>query len=102
MFKHLHGAAAPLLLLFSTPLAAQQAAPIAAPDMMRHIQVLASDRYQGRAPASEGERLTTSYISEQLGARGFEPAGEGGTWLQPVALTDRTSRSQEVSWTVGG
>jgi hypothetical protein len=102
MFKPLLRAAAPVLLLASVPLAAQQPAPIAAGDMLRHIQVLASDRFEGRAPASAGERLTTDYIVEQLRARGLEPAGEGGTWLQPVGLADRTTRSQEVSWTAGG
>jgi hypothetical protein len=64
--------------------------------------MLASDRFEGRAPASEGERLTTNYIAEQLSARGLEPAGEGGTWLQPVGLVDRTTRSQEVAWTANG
>ena len=102
MFKPLLRAAAPLLLLAPVPLGAQQPAPITAADMLRHIQVLASDEYQGRAPASEGERLTTTYISEQLRSRGLEPAGEGGTWLQPVGLVERTTRSQEVSWTVNG
>ena len=102
MFKPLLRAAAPALLLTPVPLAAQQPAPIAAADMLRHIQVLASDRFEGRAPASAGERLTIDYIVEQLRARGLEPAGEGGTWLQPVGLVDRTTRTQEISWTVGG
>ncbi|HST35321.1 MAG TPA: aldolase/citrate lyase family protein, partial [Allosphingosinicella sp.] len=30
---------------------------------------------QGRAPGTEGERLTINYIAEQLAARGAEPAG---------------------------
>jgi hypothetical protein len=102
MFKPLLRAAASIPLLVAFPLAAQQPAPIAAADMLRHIQVLASDQYQGRAPAGEGERLTMSYISEQLRARGLEPAGEGGTWFQPVALVDRATRSQEASWTANG
>ena len=59
MFKPLLRAAAPALLLGSFPLAAQQLPPIAAADMLRHIEVLASDRFEGRAPASAGERLTT-------------------------------------------
>jgi hypothetical protein len=102
MFTPLLRAAAPLLLLAPLPLAAQPPAPIAAADMLRHIQILASDRFQGRAPASEGERLTISYISEQLRARGLEPAGEGGSWFQPVALVDRATRSQDASWTANG
>ena len=102
MFKPLLRAAASLLLFAPIPLAAQQPAPITAADMLRHIQVLASDRFQGRAPASEGEQLTTSYIVEQMRARGLEPAGENGSWFQPVALVERSMRSHEVSWTAGG
>ena len=75
MFKPLLRAAASFLLLSAIPLAAQSPAPITAADMLRHIQVLASDAYQGRAPATEGERLATSYVVEQLRARGLEPAG---------------------------
>ena len=102
MFKPLLRIAAPFLLAASFPLAAQSPAPIAAADMMRHIQVLASDQYQGRAPGTEGERLATSYIVAQLSARGLEPAGENGSWFQPVALVDRATRSEDVAWTAGG
>ena len=102
MFKPLRRAAFSLLFLAASPLAAQPSQPIAAADMMRHIQVLASDAYQGRAPATEGERLTTAYIVDQLRARGLEPAGEGGSWFQPVPLVDRTTQSQEAVWTAGG
>ena len=56
MFKPLLRAAAPVFLLASVPLAAQQPQPIAAADMFRHIQVLASDRFEGRAPATAGEQ----------------------------------------------
>ena len=102
MFKPLLRAAGSFLLLAPVPLAAQQPAPIAAADMLRHIQVLASDAYEGRAPASEGERLTTAYLVEQLRARGLEPAGESGSWFQPVGLVERMTTSQEASWTAGG
>ena len=102
MFKPLLCIAAPFLLLAPIPLAAQPAPPISAADMMRHIQVLASDQYQGRAPGTEGERLATSYIVEQLRARGLEPAGENGSWFQPVPLVDRATRSEDLSWTAGG
>lgn len=103
MFESLLRAAAPLLLLSAAPLAAQQsAAPIAPADLMRHIQVLASDEYQGRAPGTEGERLTINYIAGQLRERGLEPAGEGGGWFQPVRLVERTPGTSQVRWTVNG
>ena len=51
--------------------------------------MLASDDFEGRAPGTEGERRTIAYIVEQFRARGLEPAGENGTWLQPVGLVER-------------
>jgi Zn-dependent M28 family amino/carboxypeptidase len=103
MFKGLIRALALLLFLASAPLAAQPApAPIAPADLLRHIQVLASDGYQGRAPGTEGERLTTAYIVEQFRARGLEPAGENGTWFQSLHLAQRSPAGGELRWTAGG
>ena len=65
--------------------------------MMRHIERLASDEFQGRAPGTEGERLTINYIAEQLRARGAEPAGEGGSWFQPVRLVERRPGASQVA-----
>lgn len=103
MFKPLLSAVASAALLFSAPLAAQQPAPPIAPaDLLSHIQRLASDEFQGRAPGTEGERLTINYIAEQLAARGIEPAGENGTWFQPVRLVERRPQSSEARWTLNG
>src|SRR5436190_488546 len=99
MFKALFRAAAPFTFLIATPLAAQ---PIAPGDMLRHIQALASDEFQGRAPGSAGERLTTDYIVRQLQQRGLEPAGENGTWFQPVRLIETLPGRSDVRWTVSG
>jgi peptidase M28-like protein len=97
MFKPL----VPLFLLLSAPLAAQPA-PIAPADLRRHIEILASDAFQGRAPGSEGERLTTSYIVAQFQQRGLEPAGENGGWLQPLPIVETVPGPSEVRWTAGG
>ena len=103
MFKPLLRGAAPLLLaLAATTALAQSEPPITAADMMRHIDRLASDEFQGRAPGTEGERLAINYIAEQLAARGAEPAGEGGTWFQPVRLVERRPGSTNISWTARG
>jgi hypothetical protein len=103
MFQSVLRAAAPALLLFAAPLAAQPGpAPITAADMLRHISVLASDDFEGRAPASEGERRTTAYIVEQFRARGLEPAGEGGSWFQPVGLVERSPGARNIRWTARG
>ncbi|MEA3014437.1 MAG: hypothetical protein QOD42_2982 [Sphingomonadales bacterium] len=89
--------------LVSTPLAAQQApAPIAPADLLRHIATLASDAFEGRAPGTAGERRTTDYIVAQFRARGLEPAGENGTWLQTLRLVRRKPGSATISWTAAG
>jgi hypothetical protein len=90
-------------LLFSTPLAAQQApAPIAPADLLRHINVLASDAFEGRAPGTAGETRTTDYIAAQFRARGLEPAGENGGWLQTLHLVERKPGSATTRWTAAG
>lgn len=102
MFSHTIRAAAPLLLLLSTPLAAQSTPPIGTDDLARHIRVLASDEYQGRMPGTEGEALTTRYIVEQFQARGLEPAGANGGWFQPVPLVERSPGRHQVRWSANG
>src|SRR6185503_8300970 len=97
MFKPL----VPLLLLVAAPLVAQPA-PITPADLLRHIEILAGDSFQGRAPGSEGERLTTDYIVRQFQARGLEPAGEGGTWLQPLRIVETVPGASQVRWTARG
>ncbi|MGQ0661727.1 M28 family peptidase [Sphingosinicella sp.] len=100
MFTRLVRAAAPFALLLAAPALGQSADPPVTPaDLRRHIDQLASDAFQGRAPATEGERLTIAYISEQLRARGVEPAGENGGWFQPVRLVERVPGTNRTSWT---
>ncbi len=101
MFLRLLAGAAPLLLLLASPAAAQSDRPIAPADLRRHIERLAADRFEGRLPGSEGERLTIDYISSELLERGVEPAGPEG-WFQPVTLVERTAGSHRISFTGGG
>ncbi len=61
------------------------------------VAELASDRYGGRAPGTEGDAMTQAYLSQALGALGFEPGGEDGTWLQPFELIGITS-AQPRTW----
>jgi len=59
---------------------------ISADNLARHLSILASDDFEGRAPATRGEELTVAYISEQFAAAGLQPAGDDGTWTQAVTL----------------
>jgi len=73
----------PLLLLL-TAAAPGSSDTIRAPMLMRHIAVLASDDYGGRAPGSEGGRKTEHYIVAQFGAAGLQPGAPAGNWFQRV------------------
>ena len=102
MLTRLTRAAAALLLTLAAPSAAQADRPITAEALMRHIEVLAGDDFEGRLPATEGERRTISYIATQLQARGVEPAAAGGGWFQAVTLLERRPVSHDVRWTANG
>jgi hypothetical protein len=97
MFKGLIRVAALLSVSCSAPLAAQ--GPVTPADLLRHIRILASDEFQGRAPGTEGERRTTAYIVEQFRARGLEPAGENGAWFQTLHLASRRPEAASFAWT---
>src|SRR3954467_10278321 len=55
-----------------------------------HVKILASDAFEGRAPATPGEQKTVAYITEQMKAAGLQPGGDlkNGTraWTQDVPL----------------
>lgn len=61
--------------------------PISTNALARHIEVLASDAFEGRAPGTAGEEKTVGYIVEQMRAAGIEP-GNGGSWFHEVPLVE--------------
>ncbi|PYJ06838.1 MAG: peptidase M28, partial [Verrucomicrobia bacterium] len=74
---------------------------ISAPDLLKHITVLASDQFEGRAPGSKGEELSVKYISEQFKALGLKPGNPNGSYIQEVPLAGITS-APALSFSVGG
>jgi Zn-dependent M28 family amino/carboxypeptidase len=64
------------------------------------IQILSTDDFGGRAPASAGEKLTTDYISAQFKRYGLLP-GNRGSYLQDVPLVQITADPNTVL-TIGG
>src|SRR5687767_5451939 len=54
--------------------------------VLADITRLSADEMQGRAPGSEGERLTVQYLTDQFKAAGLEPGNPDGTWVQKVPL----------------
>ncbi len=47
---------------------------ITAADFTQHVRILASDEFQGRAPGTLGERLTSGYLEDQFLRIGLVPA----------------------------
>ncbi|MEX2131931.1 MAG: M20/M25/M40 family metallo-hydrolase [Pseudohongiellaceae bacterium] len=64
-------------------------------ELHRHIALLASDDFGGRAPATPGETLTTDYLQEQFRSLGLQP-GNGESFLQEVPVTEITADSDTV------
>lgn len=54
--------------------------------LTQHIKILASDKFGGRAPGSEGEELTVNYIANEFKKLGIAPAN-GNSYFQDVPLT---------------
>lgn len=51
-----------------------------------HIEVLASDRFEGRQPGTLGEERTVAYLSKAFAATGAEPGNPSGEYTQMVPL----------------
>ena len=68
--------------------------------LIEHVKVLSSDKFGGRAPSSEGERLTLEYLTEQFTAIGFKP-GNGDSFLQEVPLVS-IEASSDMTLAIGG
>ncbi|MFN0068775.1 MAG: peptidase M28, partial [Limisphaerales bacterium] len=67
-------------------------------DLLRHIQVLASDEFEGRAPdGGRGEQLTVNYLADEFRRLGLQPGNPDGTFFQSVPLVGIRS---EVATTV--
>ncbi len=56
--------------------------------MTGHIKTIASDEFEGRAPASPGGEKTQNYLAEQLKALGVEPGAPDGTYFQQVPIVE--------------
>jgi Zn-dependent M28 family amino/carboxypeptidase len=52
-----------------------------------HIQVLASDSFQGRRPFTPGETRTVDYLQKAFSSLGLEP-GNGNSYVQDVPLVE--------------
>lgn len=75
--------------------------PLSPQALMGHINVLASDEYEGREPGTRGEELTVAYLEGAFAEAGLQPGGvmlPDGTrsWRQPVSLISATLTNPPV------
>ncbi len=102
-----------LLTLAGLPATAQvdsaalrYAGTITAGDLMRHLEVLASDAYEGRETGQRGQKMAAEYLREQFRSYGIPPVPGGDTlgveegYFQPFVLEVR--RPGGVLLTVAG
>ncbi|WP_444905790.1 M28 family metallopeptidase [Microbulbifer sp. SSSA008] len=72
-----------------------------AADLHKHVAVLASDEFEGRAPASKGEELTVNYLAEQFKALGLTPGAvdsDGNpSWFQEVPIVEMDIQSTPLT-----
>ena len=64
---------------------------IDAKEFANHIQILASDEFQGRMPGTIGEEKTINYLKEQFQELGLKP-GNGDSYVQEVQLVEINSQ----------
>jgi Zn-dependent M28 family amino/carboxypeptidase len=89
-------------LLVSSPALHAQDAPVAEADLARHIRILASDAFEGRAPGTVGEDRTIAYVVGEWAKAGLEPVPDSRTpWLQPVPLVETQATSGTATFRAG-
>src|ERR1700753_689985 len=69
------------------PSAAREAAAGIDPNKISaHVRFLSLDLLEGRGPGTRGAELAAEYIATQFSLAGLKPAGDNGTYFQPVPL----------------
>ena len=58
---------------------------ITAQDLAADTKILASDEFEGRAPASVGEEKTVEFLGKEFQALGLKP-GNGGSFFQEIPM----------------
>ena len=56
--------------------------------LQSHIEILASDKLEGRRAGTPGETMASEYISKQFQQAGLQPKGDDGGWLQAFDIND--------------
>jgi Zn-dependent M28 family amino/carboxypeptidase len=65
---------------------------ITSEELMRHINRLGSDEFEGRAPGTTGEEATVNYLERILRKAELAPGNTDGTYIQKVPLVGITTK----------
>jgi Zn-dependent M28 family amino/carboxypeptidase len=63
---------------------------ISAEELSKDVEILSSDEFEGRAPASKGEEKTISFLKEEFQKVGLKP-GNGDSFFQEVPMVEITA-----------
>lgn len=80
----------------SEPTSVDYGALISVTDLGRRIETLSDDSFMGRAPGTDGGRMTLDYLAAEMEAAGLEPMGDNGTYFQRVELAEATLGSDSL------
>ena len=70
-------------------------ASITADDLKEDVEILSSDEFEGRAPASRGEVLTIEHLKIEFQTLGLKPGNEG-SYFQEVPMVKMTAAPDAV------
>ncbi len=70
--------------------AARVAAAVSADVLRGHLEFLADDALEGRAPGTRGGELAQKYIASQFRRLGLKPGGDSGSYFQRVPIISLT------------
>lgn len=79
--------------------AAASTADINEADLRNRIRTLADDRFEGRAPATEGGIAASHWIADEMQRIGLQP-GYGDSYFQPVPLLEVTLDAANSSFDI--
>ena len=88
-------------LLLSALTAAEPPFAISAARILERTKIIASDEFEGRAPATPGEEKTVAYLTAEFNKIGLAPGNPDGTYVQPVPMLGLTSKAA-ATFSAGG
>jgi Zn-dependent M28 family amino/carboxypeptidase len=59
-----------------------------------HIEEIASDKFMGRKPGTDGEKITIDYLQKEYEKLGLKPMNDG-SYLQPIPLVEISTEYQK-------